>query len=383
MSFTPEDHINRQRRLVRVLETQHRKMTKVWALIDLETGDKRILPKHFPRERIAKIMRYAQKKGLALDVVQSTEKMIRWTVTAGDLLLYDDWSPYWDMTVVPYFPYFRRGQTMGMVEDLIDSQREINKRRSANLHTVMSSANAGWVYQEGSLSEDGKWAVQEEGSTPGINIEYKSGYEPPQRIQPAAPPGNIRLLEEAATVDIKEIAGINDAALGQEQDDASGRAVLAQQRQAVLGAETYFDNFDRAMEIKGGRYLDLIQNFYTEPRIIRTRGDDGRDQITVINRRNAAGEIVNNVTVGRYDVVVDTAPLSASYQNAQFEEALKLREAGMPMPMEVLIDLSSMPRKDEIKAMAQRQQMQEQAQQAADREAEQQDKAADRQQRER
>jgi hypothetical protein len=60
----------------------------------------------------------------------TTGVRIRHTVTAADVVLYDDWSPYETMTVVPYFAYFRRGKTMGMVEDLLDPQREVNKRRS-------------------------------------------------------------------------------------------------------------------------------------------------------------------------------------------------------------------------------------------------------------
>ena len=42
-----------------------------------------------------------------------------------------------------YFPYFRRGVTRGMVEDLVDPQKEKNKRRSAEVEVVSKMANGG------------------------------------------------------------------------------------------------------------------------------------------------------------------------------------------------------------------------------------------------
>lgn len=359
------DHINRQRRLIRVLETQHYEMTTVEYIVDMQTGDKRHIPKDFPRQSLKRILEYAQAQGQPVDVMQQTKRVPRFTVTAGDRLLYDDWSPYGTFTVVPYFPYFRRGVTMGLVEDLIDPQMEVNKRRSAQLDSIMRSATAGWVYPEEGLSEEMQRELEDEGSKPGIHVRYRQGFDPPQRIQPPVAPNNLRMLEEAAVMDLKEIAGINESALGQQDSSESGKAIMAKQRQAVVAAEGYFDNFDRSLEHKGEKYVELVQGFYTEPRILHIRGADERGQKVAINTINTAGEVLNNVTVGRYDVVVDTTPATASFQDSQFDEAMQMAQVGVPLPPDILIDLSSMPRKDEVKERVTQAKQAEGQQQAA------------------
>ena len=337
------------RRLIRVIDCQHKVLKRCNYFVDTETGQQKIIPDNFSQEKLQRIMQFCQAKQLPVTIETGIKKVIRWTITAADRLLWDEWSPYERYTLVPYFPYFRRGATKGMIQDLIDPQRELNKRSSAILHIIMSTANSGWMWEEGALSEDMESALEEEGARPGIHIKYRSGYNPPTKIEPSATPSNVKMLEDQATVDMKEISGINDSALGQHDATAnSGRAILAKQKQSVIGAQTYFKNYSRYRQIKGKNMLSLIQNFYTEPRIIRTRADETGDQLLWINTRDAAGEIVNNVCFGRYNISVAEAPISASFMQAQFQEALELIQNGVPIPPDILIKLSSIPNKQEV-----------------------------------
>lgn len=347
--MSPFEHVNRHRKLIRVLDCQHRVLKKVRYFVDLETGQEKILSDSVPMWRLQAIMQYVESRGLPIALGTGLKKVVRWTTTAADRVLYDDWSPYDTFTVVPFFPYFRRGKTRGVIEDLLDPQREINRRSSAMLHIIMSTANSGWIFEKGSLEEDMQRALEEEGARPGIHIEYNEGYNAPQKIQPSATPMNMKKLEDDATSDLKEISGITDSALGQIDKVQSGRAIQARQKQTIVGAEPYFDNFSRSRELKGRKIAEIVQNFYTEPRILRIRGERGDTEEIFLNRRDAAGEIINNVTVGRYDVAVDEAPVSSTFMQGQFEEALELLEKGIPIPPDILVDLSSMPRKQEIK----------------------------------
>lgn len=346
---SPFHHVNRTRKLIRVLDCQHKILKQVNYFLDLETGVEKVIPEGFPREKIARIIEYANLKGYAFTVRTGLRPQIRWTVTAGDRVLYDKWSPYERYTIVPYFPYFRRGQTRGMIHDLLDPQREINRRRAAFLHIVMSTANSGWMFEEGSLDDDMQRAIEEYGARPGINIEYREGYQAPVKIQPSASPMAVKQLEMDASNDLKEISSINDSALGNLDRVQSGKAIQARQRQAIMGAEMYFDNYSRTRELKGRNHLSIFQSYYNEPRIIRVTGADGTLEQHAINQREAAGEIVNNVQSGTYSVAIDQTPISATHMQSQFDEAMELREKGVPVPDDILVDMSSMPRKDEIK----------------------------------
>jgi hypothetical protein len=69
--------------------------------------------------------------------------------------------------------------------------------------------------------------------------------------------------------------------------------------------------------------------------------------------------IINDVTVGKYIAEVDTAPLSATFAAAQFDEMMQLLEmmgkAGLPIGpfMDIVLAASSIPQKQEFIKRAQ------------------------------
>lgn len=361
------DHVNQQRKLIRVIECQHRDFRRGNYVVDLATGDRRRIPEHWEREQIASLVNWARINGKPIDVVSRAQKEIRWTATAGTRVLYDGWSPYRSMTVNGFFPYFRRGKTRGLVEDLLDPQVEINKRRSAFLHILMTAANTMWMYPADTLDEDEKEHLRQHGAKPGFQMEWtpQEHNHKPERIAGQSPPSAIEHAERAALADIKEISGINDAALGEQGNETSGRAVMARQKQAMVGAEPYFHNYSRTRQAVGEKRMELYQDYYTEERVARTLGENGDEIQTAINVILPGGEILNNITVGEYRVIIDEAPMSATFQDAQFTDAMDMVKMGLPVPPDLLVDLSSIPRKDEVKARMQQQQQEENAAAAA------------------
>ena len=346
------DWIDGSRKNVRLVDIQHYVLTKRWFFVDLDTGSSRAVPDHWGKQQIEKSLHWARTMGSPLVVQQRDTRRVRWTHMVGDTIVFDDWSPYDSFTIVPFYAYFRRGITQGMVEGLIDAQDEVNKRRSARLNILGRSAAGGWMYPKGSLTAEEKLNLERYGSTPGVMIEYdqRDGkLNKPEPIQPSVTPAAYAQVEKDAEEDIMKIAGINEAAMGQmDQTAISGRALLARQRQAVIGKEGTMANWHRAKELCGRKILELIQGHMTEERIIRSRGT-GNDMVQmVINQRTAAG-VVNDVTLGSYALAIDEVPLSKSFLEAQFEELMRMKEMGMPIPDEFIIDASSIARKEELK----------------------------------
>lgn len=348
------------RKNIRLFDCQHYIRVMQKCFLDLETGAREPIPDFWDETRIRKVLDWTEGKYRAkgrlspLRVVIRPMRRVRWTTMIGDLIVFDNWSPYESFTITPFFPYFRRGQTKGMVDDLIDPQQEINKRRSSQIEQVTRTAHSGWKYHKNSLSESGKQNIARNGAMPGVNIEWQG--EPhmePKRIEAAAPPVAFERLETKGADDLREISGINESALGQLDRVQSGRALEARTRQAVVSIQTYMDNMSRTKELGGRKKIELIQNHYTEKRIYRAFGSDGKDKLVTINERMASGEIANNVTEGKYSLVIDETPLSSSFISAQFEEMMDLAEKGiLPMTPAVkgaIIDASSIPNKDTIK----------------------------------
>lgn len=361
------DFIDTARKNIRLVESQYQVMQRRRMFIDLETGDRKAVPDHWDEQKIAKVMHHAERLGNPLHVAWRMDKRIRWTTMIGDLIIYDNWSPYDTYTLVPFFPYFRRGQTRGMLDDLLDPQREKNKRRSAEIDIVGRTANTGWLYHENSLSPEEEANLRQLGSSPGVQIKWKGdGNQKPEKISPSPPPTAMERLEQKAEDDIRKLSGINEATLGELDRVQSGRAIEARQRQAVLGLQTYMDNFRRTTHMKGGKILNMMQRHYTEQRIFRYTGEDGKQAQVIINQsvqhpdQPTVVDRINDVTLGKYGVRVDETPMSASFRNAQFEEALLILEKMAPALganilglADILIDMSSLPRKEEFKSRVQ------------------------------
>jgi hypothetical protein len=368
------DWVDRQRQSIRMIDVQHYVRVERWYFVDLETGERSPVPDHWNRDKVRKVLDYYRNvKGEPLDVQRRKTRRLRHTQQIGDVIVYDEWSPYRQFTLTPYFPYFRRGQTKGMVEDLLDPQDEVNKRRSARINIIGRASNGGWIYEKNSLDAKERLNLEENGSAPGFQLSYdsKGGTLPaPQQIVPGTPPVAMAQLEQEGEDDIKQIAGINESAMGQlESANASGRAVEARQKQTIVGLEGFMSNYRRSKELLGKKQLQLIQDHYTEERIVRLTGGNtlqsNRPMQMTINQRSESGEIINNVTLGNYAVSIDTSPLSSTYLEAQFEEIMRLKELGMPIPDEFVVDASSLGRKDEMKEAIQQARAMQQQQQMA------------------
>ncbi|CAB4144195.1 hypothetical protein UFOVP469_17 [uncultured Caudovirales phage] len=369
-----DDWVDRQRKTVMLFDMQGYQHVDRWVFVDMDTGDQKPIPDEWDAQRIERVLMWSQANSVNLVVQQKTMRRLRWTHMIGDTIVFDSWSPYETMTLTPFFPYFRRGMTKGMVEPLIDSQREINVRRSARQNIIGRSSNSGWKVHEGSMTPEQLEDLENNGGSAGFILKYKttgpSGTTLPQpeQITPQQSPISVAQLEGEAKTDIEEIAGINKASLGQvDQSNVSGRAILARQQQTVIGLEGFIANYHRSKRGLGRKKLELIQSFMTEPRIVRVMGKGHAQEVLMINQRTAAG-IANDVSLGNYEVSIDETSLSDSFLEGQFRELMTMKQAGMPIPDEFLIDASSLGRKDDLKAQlaAAREQMAAQGVQAGD-----------------
>jgi hypothetical protein len=357
------------RKNIRLLDCQAHVQCRRRYWIDLETGRKEPVDDSWTPEQIQKVLQWSQAKYSAMGqqspirLVVRPGKRIRWTTMVGDIVVYDGWSPYESYTKIGFFPWFRRGKTMGMVSDMIEPQEAINKAGTAEIDIISRSANTGWKYHKDALTVEEKARLEREGAAPGYNMEWK-GSEAPVRIEPGMPPTQLDHLQLKNSDALKRISGINDSALGQLDRVQSGVAVEARQKQSVISVQVYMDNFSRSKELLGRKSIELVQNHYTEQRTYRIQGDDGKNQQLTINERLADGTIRNDITNGDYKYVIDETPLAKSFASAQFDETMQLIGANVlpiacPEVRDAVINLSSLPNKDAlIKAITDWQQQQ-------------------------
>ena len=335
-------------RSVRVIERQHRRMGRAKELFDPHTGECRVVPTHWDDERTNRV---AETYGYRIR--HRAIPRIRWTVSADHVTLHDDWSPYEEFTVVPYFPMFRRGRPSGLARHLIDPQEQLNKIESQVLHTINTTANSGWTVEAGSLVNMSEADLERRGAESGLVLVYGRNRQAPEKITPNPMPSGLESYAQKAGHYVRNLVGA-EALLGQQpKSSVSGVALGAAEDKALLGLQVVFDNLNYTRKLVVRRVLDCVQHYYTEHRVFTVtdwRNPDQPEAEVEINAVDAAGQAVNDVSVGTYDVRIDSTPTRATLEDHQFAQILELRKAGVMIPDHHVILASQLEGRREIAA---------------------------------
>lgn len=291
-----------------------------------------------------------QQPGVLL--TQRNVNRVRWTVTTKQALLRDQWSPYRHFTVIPYFPYFRRGRTRGMVDNAVSPQEVLNKAASQVLHVASSTANSGWEVEEDSLVNMEPDDLEDRGASTGLVVVYKKNSQKPSKIEPNQIPTGITQLIDLAAKSIKTVTGVNESMLGVDGQDLSGIAIQSRQFAAQQQLAIPLDNLSRTRHMVAQRCLELFQAYYSDERELRFTEMDifghQKTQVIRVNQAQPDGAMFNDLTIGTYDVAIGTQPLQITFDNSQFEQVMKMREKGVRIPDSFVVRYSNLADKEEV-----------------------------------
>lgn len=290
--------------------------------------------------------------------VTKSHKVTQKIMTGAEILETNEWAGKY-IPIVPVYGeevnvegkrHFR-----SLIRDAKDAQRMFNYWRTAATELVALAPKAPYIGPEEAFAgDDGeKWARAN--TETFAYLSYK-GQTPPQRQPFAGPPAGA--LQEAlnASDDMKAITGLYDASLGARSNETSGRAIMARQREGDVSTFHFIDNLSRAIRHGGRILIDLIPKVYTGERIVRVLGKEGEvknvqlgkkpdptDQ-TQMRQPQAQGPMpqgmpgqqiegdaeqqaeiakIYDLTVGKYDLVVDVGP---SFTTRREEAATQMME---------------------------------------------------------
>jgi hypothetical protein len=339
------EQAKKQRRFVRVLDRQYRLPVRTRFFVDPVNGDMREIPVQWDRNRIAEV-----KAKYQLEVFEKVVKKIKWCVTADDIVLHEDMSPLDHFSVVPYFPYFMHGKTIGFVENLLGPQELLNKASSQELHVINTTANSGWIIKKGALTNMSVGELEQRGAETGLVVEVATDVNTDiGKIQPNQIPSGLERITFKAEEYIKNISNVSDYMSGFAREDVSAKSVTANQNRGSVNMAKPMDNLERTDYYLARAVKSIWQKYYTEPRVINVTHDNliQDPEILQINQQ-VEDQILNDLTVGEFEIIVTSAPYRATMEDSQFEQAMSLKEAGVPIPDDVLIENSRLARKAEI-----------------------------------
>lgn len=296
----------------------------------------------------------------------------------------------------------------GVVRGLKDLNLEYNKRRTQELMHLNSSANSGFEIEENQLTQEEEDKLKKFGSSPGIVIKRRQNSPPVGRITPMPlSQGHAQLAMENAQ-DLKEASGVNPDLLANSSQSQSGRAILLKQRQGLAMIQEILDNFSVTKKLTGKFILTQLpeiftlesakrvlgnafihDNFNVPVNLILERGlskiSDGRDnEVTELERQvmltypnisqgqpitdeqgvlvtavdtDTADEVImsvlNNKELGKYDIAIGEGVYQDTIRLANFMDIKELAQQGVPIPPNVLIELSMIPDSDKKGIMRQ------------------------------
>ncbi|ENB9511479.1 portal protein p19, partial [Acinetobacter baumannii] len=145
----------------------------------------------------------------------------------------------------------------------------------------------------------------------------------PYRIGAAQPPGGVLNAAESAKVAITDILNMHAPIMGGDSQEVSGVAIGMRQRQSETAQFHLQDNLNKSIRHAGRILLGLYQALYTVPMVRRIIGADGEaKQINLFDK--TADGVLADVTIGRYDVRMDTGPSFNTQREQNFALMMQL-----------------------------------------------------------
>jgi hypothetical protein len=228
----------------------------------------------------------------------------------------------------------------GLTEAMKHPQLWVNKMLSQILHAIDTNAKGGLMAERGAFenplqaerdwSSPDKIVYMEDGALSG-----PGGEKVRERPQTSYPQGSDRLLQIAMEA-FSGVTGIPVELLGMTDRNQPG--ILEQQRkQAGMAMVAWaFDAMSRYLKDVGEVYLEYIQKFIPEGRIVRIVGEEGQRYVPLLK----------NELTAKYDIIVDESPDSTNVKERTFVTLMQLMphlaKMGIPPPPD-FIDFTPLP----------------------------------------
>lgn len=304
-------------------------------------------------DEVEKIQDILAAQGITIEGTRPTKtyKTKRRLIAAKDVLEETDWLGKYIPIVPMYGEEWNiagRRYFFGLFNRAMDPQRMFNYWRTASTELVALAPKAPYIGPVGAFATDSaKWNTANVKSYPYMEYDpvpgAPDGGKPERQPFAGVPAG---ALQEAlnASDDIKSTMGLFDASIGARSNETSGKAINARKMEGEVSTFNFTDNRNRCVEHIGRIVVDLIPQVYNVPRILRGIKEDGQTYDVPVNQPVIAEPSekpdqppqfkpapehlegmtkIFDLTVGKYDVVVEAGP---SFTTRREETAEQMME---------------------------------------------------------
>lgn len=213
--------------------------------------------------------------------------------------------------------------TRSFFGDCRDTQRYINYLRTQSAYILKVSRYDQWIGSKknvASLDTQRNWrdptAIQGM-----LTYDESPAGNKPEQIRPPELSASLFQQYQLAIEDLYTSTGLYPARMGNNGDEASGKAIDARTRQGSYTTYVFFNSINRAIGVGGEIVNEMIPRVYDTERVMSLMmPDEGMKNITINKQSDEYGEhIENDIRKGTYQVRLKPGP---SFEG-QKEQALQ------------------------------------------------------------
>jgi len=271
---------------------------------------------------------FLTKKGEHLQVVKERKVQshkIMWCKICGlpdPLEPPQEWAGKY-IPIIPVMPeeFILDGETIwkGLIRDARDTTKLYNYAASANIEAVGLSPKSPLMIGKSQIEgNEAQWRTAHTTPYPYLVYNDESGNTNiPRRTEAVQQQPGLLATMQQANLDFEDTIGIFRAGLGAPSNEKSGIAIRERKESSDTGTYEYHDNLSRAVQWSYKLLVDLIPKIYDTERGLRLMNPDETESFaeinkTVIDPKTQQPVIINDITVGKYDIAVTLGPAYAT-----------------------------------------------------------------------
>jgi len=251
---------------------------------------------------------------------------------------------------LPYYPW----RVQGIVRGLRDAQYLFNRQKIIQLDILESQINSGWVYKPGSLVNPlDVFTLSGQGK--GLALKNEANMTDVQRIEPPAIPPTTIQITESLGQEIMKASGINEELMGSAVDEKAGVLAMLRQGAGLTSLQILFDQLDTSQKQLGKIRMDIMTTNYVPAKVKKIlEGEEPSPQFY-------------SKAFGKYHCVIEEGLNTTTQKQMQFAQMLQLKEYGVPITDQDLLEAATIQNKQKIieNAVKNSQQVQQMQQQQA------------------
>ena len=275
-----------------------------------------------------------------IEVVEVSVQRVKMCVIMGDKYLYSRLLPIENYPIVPFTNIHTRTPYPTSDVRMVKGMQEfINKTRSLIIAHATTSTNVKILVPEGSVDMK---EFEEKWSQPGVAISYDPTDGAPMPVQPSPLPNELYHNEQTAKSDIDHQLGLYEMMMGNSQAaPQTYKATISLDEFGQRKIKSKLADIEAGLTRVAQIAIPLMQQLYTTRKIFRVINPNNSLNEYVINKKlvdDKTGEIqvINNITIGKYDVVYVSGSTLPSNRYAELEFYMDAYQKGIVDRQEVL-----------------------------------------------